>query len=175
MVDNTCKGKCSGCAECCGPFIPITYHEVKKIKKVIKEYNLTYNPHDYITSRGIEIQCPFLNPQTRKCKLHEISVIHKPEVCKVFKCCLSEDTIHKNKLYFDSRADINGATGTFKGLDLIFFDNPFMTLMYSVYHLKQNTPDKLDRFLRDTGNSDVADAIKRGDIQLEWSDDKHGC
>lgn len=168
-IDHTKCGKCSCCGECCGPFIPITYHEIKKIKKAIQEHGITYNPEDYVSDRGIEMQCPFLNTQTRRCKLHEINSNLKPEVCKRFRCNLSEDVIHKNKLYFDSRADVNGNSGKFMSLDLVFFDNPFMLLVYAVYILKHNTPEKLNQFLLNTGNKDIVDAINDGRIELEWS------
>ena len=99
VTNKCCNKKCSQCGECCGPFLPLTYHEIKKIKKAIKDYNITYNVNEYITDTGIHIQCPFLDMKTRKCKLHAISTTLKPEVCRRFQCNLDAQTIHNNKIY----------------------------------------------------------------------------
>lgn len=168
-VRNLCNGKkCSQCGECCGPFLPLTYKEIRKIKQAIKDYNLTFNVNDYVTDDGVHMQCPFLNMKTRKCKLHEINPSLKPSVCKKFICCLDEYTIHKNKLYFDNRADVNGFSGKFIPMDLIFFDTPFFLLLYATRELHRDTEESLLEFLYETGNKDVAEAIKDGRIKLEW-------
>lgn len=168
-VNNFCNGKkCSQCGECCGPFLPLTYKEIRKIKQAIKDYNLTFDVKDYLTDDGVHMQCPFLNMKTRKCKLHEISPSLKPGVCRKFICCLDEYTLHKNKLYFDNRADVNGFSGKFIPMDLIFYDTPMFLLLYATRELHRDTEESLLEFLYETGNKDVAEAIKDGRIKLGW-------
>lgn len=170
VTNNCCGKKCSQCGECCGPFLPLTYHEIKKIKKAIKDYNITYDVNEYIIDTGVYMQCPFLDMKTRKCKLHAISSTLKPEVCRKFQCNLDAQTIHNNKIYFDNRADVNGFSSRFIPMDLIFFDSPFMLLFYATRELKIEDEETLLKFLNDTGNKDVAEAIKDGNIKLEWSE-----
>lgn len=170
VTNNCCGKKCSQCGECCGPFLPLTYKEIKRIKKVIKDYNLTFDIKDYIKDDSIHMQCPFLDMKSRLCKLHAINPVLKPDVCKKFMCNLDELTIHNNKVYFDNRAEVNGFSGKFIPMDLIFYNSPMFLLLYATRELKCDTPAKLDKFLRDTGNKEVADAIKDGRIKLEWSD-----
>ena len=55
-------------------------------------------------------------------------------------------------------------------MDLIFYDSPFFLLMYAVNVLNIKGDYKLIKFLSETGNKDVAEAIKDGRIKLEWSD-----
>lgn len=169
VINNCCGKKCSQCGECCGPFLPLTYHEIKKIKKAVKEHNLTFTIKDYINPTGIHLQCPFLDMKTKLCKLHAISSTLKPEVCKRFMCNLDAQTIHNNKVYFDNRADVNGFSGKFIPMDLIFFDSPMFLLLYATRVLNKNTEEELFKFLYDTGNKDVAEAIKDGRIKLDWS------
>ena len=170
VTNNCCGRKCSQCAECCGPFLPLTYKEIKRIKQAIKDYNLTFDYQEYIQGNDIHMQCPFLDMKTRKCKLHMINSQLKPEVCKRFSCCLDEKTLHNNRIYFDSRADVNGSSGTFIPMDLIFFDTPFFLFMYIQKVIKPKNQEELLDFLYDTGNREVAEAIKDGRIKLEWSD-----
>ena len=53
-------------------------------------------------------------------------------------------------------------------MDLIFYDTPFFLLMYATRELHKDTEEKLLEFLYETGNKDVAEAIKDGRIKLEW-------
>lgn len=170
ITNNTCNGKCSGCGECCSNTIPLFLPEIKRIKKAIKDYNITYDYKDFITPEGIHMLCPFLDTKTKRCKLHQIDYNLKPEVCKKFSCGNSDKIINKNRKYFDTHADINGFSGIFKPLELIFFDNPMSLLLLASREFHCDTPEKLDLFLRKFGNSDVADAIKDGKIVLDWSD-----
>ena len=170
VTNNCCGKKCSQCGECCGPFLPLTYKEIKRIKKAIKDYNLTFDIKDYITEEGIIMQCPFLDLKSRLCKLHAIDPVLKPDVCKKFLCCNSEEVIHNNKVYYDSRADINGDSGKFMPMDLIFYNIPFFLIMYAVIVLHYDSDESLIEFLNNTGNKDVAEGIINGNIKLEWSD-----
>jgi Fe-S-cluster containining protein len=171
MITNNCCGKkCSQCGECCGPFLPLTYKEIKRIKKAIKEHNITFNIHDFLTNTDIIFQCPFLDLNTNLCKLHAIDTSLKPEVCKRFSCSNSEEVIDKNRTYFDKRAEVNGDSGTFKPMDLIFFDSPVFLLIYAQRVLHVDSQEKLLNFLNNTGNKDIAEAILNGNIELEWSD-----
>lgn len=170
-VTNNCCGKsCSRCGQCCGPFLPLTYKEIKRIKKAIKEHNITFNIHEYLTKTDIIFQCPFLDLSTNLCKLHAIDTSLKPEVCRRFSCSNSEEVINKNRIYFDKRAEVNGDSGTFRPMDLIFFDSPAFLLIYAQRVLNVSSQERLLKFLYDTGNKDVAEAILNGNIKLEWSD-----
>ena len=170
-INNYCNGKsCACCGECCTTFLPITYKEIKRIKKAIKEHNITYNQGDFLDPENLRLLCPFLDMKTKKCKLHLISSQLKPDICKAFKCSQPISLIEKNKKYYYDRADFNGHNGTVVPMELIFYDNPLPLLVYAIRVLHNDTPDKLLNYLERTGNKDVADAIRDGRIQLEWSD-----
>ena len=170
MITNYCNGKkCSCCGECCTTFLPITYKEVKRIKKALKDYAITYDVNDYITPTDLYLLCPFLDMKTKLCKLHSISSSLKPDVCRNFKCYMDPEQVEKDKKYYYDRADINGHNGVVKPMELVFFDNPTSLLLFATRLKGCDTPDKLLAYLEQTGNKDVADAIRNGNIELEWS------
>ena len=96
IKNNTCNGKCSQCAECCGFALPLTKKEVKRIRQAIKDNNITFDFKDFIVDDMVHMQCPLLDMKTHKCKLHMINPALKPEVCKRFICSNTEENLIKN-------------------------------------------------------------------------------
>ena len=61
--DNTCKGECSRCGECCGLFIPFN----DRVNKLTGSF---------------EAHCCFYNIKERKCMIYPV----RPYVCRDFIC-----------------------------------------------------------------------------------------
>ena len=165
-VDMTCNGKCSNCGGCCNPWNPITNEEIETIKKYIKDNDIKYIP---MVPEGNDIwfDCCFHDRKNKKCLIYPV----RPEVCRAFCCNLNKRKINRNKYYYDRRADVNGRhLDKFYPFDLLFFDDP-RTLFYfimDVYHPK--SPEQLERILLYHGHQDIVDAIKSGNITMDWSD-----
>ena len=181
MVTNcSCNGNCSRCGECCTPMLPITLDEYYKIKAYVEEHKVPYiNP---CKPEGVYIKCPFFDPEKRKCNIYEV----RPEVCREFICSKSNKYINKARKYYDSRADINGNhLDRFVPMDLLFFDSPILSLMIAMKMLDCNTPYKMYMTLQRLGDDteffkkynipssrDINKEIAKGNIKLEWSDEK---
>lgn len=181
ITNNTNKNKCSRCGQCCNAWNPITMEEYYKIKDYIQENNIKQAPIKTIKD-DIYITCPFNTP--KGCSIYPV----RPAVCRKFSCSLSEDKLSFNRSHFDSIADINGThLNRFIPFDLLFYDNPLFAILIAHKMLDANTPAKLVETLRKLGGDrrffnnwqlpscwDIADAIERHDITLEWSDTNDG-
>lgn len=171
----TCNNKCSNCGGCCIPVLPITMKEYQEIKEYIKEHSIKAMPlYDH---NNIYMDCPFHDRINKKCNIYPA----RPAVCREFLCSKSEKELEKNRLYYDERAELNGKNiHKFVPFDLLFYDDPFLSIMYAKdllgKHCNQhNLVTLLYNFGKDMpsdipNTTQVADAILKGDIKLEWSD-----
>ena len=185
-MNLTCKGKCSRCGGCCMPCVPITLEEYYKIKDYIKENDIPYEvPQPYFTSNGqqeIDLRCCFYDKKNKKCKIYDV----RPEVCRSYSCCLSENILEHNRYYYDKRADINGNhLDRLIPFDLLFYGSPITALLLPRHIGKSEyTKKKLLSFLLDAGKDrtfidkyklnstwDVIDGIKNKQIVLEWENE----
>lgn len=177
ITNNTCKGNCSRCGECCNPYNPITLDEYFEIKKYIQEHNIKpYIP----TPKGndIYLTCCFHDVENKCCTIYPV----RPEVCRRFSCHNSDSIINNNRTYYDKRADINGHhLDRFVPFDLLFYDHPLTAILIAYSQLKADTPKKLSETLHKMGADrdffdawqlpscyDIAEAIEKGQITLDW-------
>ncbi len=174
----SCKGNCSRCGECCTPVLPITLDEYKTIKKFIKDNDI--KPTEMLRGDNFYVKCCFYDFEEKKCKINDV----KPEVCKNFMCNSSEEKIKKDIKYYDKRADINGEhTDRFVPMDLLFYDNPIMTIMIVNKELNADNNKKMIHILKELGSDkkffeknnitntyEIAEAIEKGDIKLSWGE-----
>lgn len=70
---------CHGCGECCGQFLPMSEMDAMVL-------------HRYIERHGIEpvyqpILCPFLDLETRECKVY----VARPTICRTYDCRKHKD------------------------------------------------------------------------------------
>lgn len=175
----TCNGQCSRCGNCCMPVIPLTIAEYKKIKTYILKNNITkVNPFD---GNNFYCLCPFYDRDNKCCKIYSV----RPAVCRDFKCDLPLKVIEDNRIYYDKIADINGNhSDRFIPLDLLFYDDPTITLMYATNKFGANTEEKLKAFLYLTGKDqkflkkfhlpnthDILEGIASGNITFNERED----
>jgi len=174
--DFTCNGECSRCGECCTPLLPITLDEYYIIKDYIKKNKI--EPTNMVRPEGIYIKCPFYDFDNKICKIYEV----RPEVCRAFSCANKYRLIAKNRKYYDARADINGDhLDRFVPFDLLFYDNPIMSIIIAHAELKAKTPEEIVATLFQLGSdqeffkkykipntSEVAAAIIKKDIKFEF-------
>lgn len=86
--DYTINGKCPEvCGKCCTAILPLSDHEINKIKKYIKRNNIEC--HQIENESDYEKICPFLD-DNMSCKIY----VHRPEVCSYFMCNGSKSGFH---------------------------------------------------------------------------------
>ena len=75
VYDRTKDGKCSGCGQCCGNFLPVSSKEIKEIRRYVNKY------HSVI---AFDFTCPFLDDSKakEKCLIYQV----RPEICRDFVC-----------------------------------------------------------------------------------------
>ena len=81
FIDNTCNGKCSNCASCCGSILPLTEKDIKRISYIIKSKKIKPSRPKVILAKDIDLVCPFLTNE-KKCSIYK----HRPAICKYFYC-----------------------------------------------------------------------------------------
>lgn len=85
MYDNTIKGKCSCCGDCCSNRLPMNQEEISEIKQYIKMHDIKPTVRtSVLTARPIiDLQCPFLDEtKALKCKIYPV----RPQICREFIC-----------------------------------------------------------------------------------------
>lgn len=82
VYDFTKDGKCSMCGECCSNVLPITDHELKRIKQYVKSHHIKDQSIKVISSDAVNMMCPFRDEGSRKCVIYGI----RPMICKEFRC-----------------------------------------------------------------------------------------
>jgi Fe-S-cluster containining protein len=170
IVKNNCiKGHCSGCGQCCIPWLPITYREAEIIKDYISKHNI--KPQKLSDENNYYMDCPFHDRTNKKCTIYEV----RPEVCSNFLCCHSSTRINIDRDKYALRADYNsispdGKCENFMPMDLLFYDNP-TTLFYVIKDVfNPKNQDDLLFVLKKLGRNDIIKAIKTGKIKLEWGE-----
>ena len=162
------------------PCVPLTLEEYYRIKEYINHHNIAPNLGKVIDN-NIDLRCVFLDKNTNRCSIYPV----RPDVCKRFSCSNSPHKEKKNREYFDARADINGAhLDRFVPLDLLFYDNPMTAILMTHREFHGSSPAKLISKLYSLGGdkeffethhitscADVAQAIEKQIIALEWSDE----
>ena len=178
VINQTCNGHCTRCGQCCNAWNPITLGEYFTIKSYINENNIKPSlcrPKD----NNLYITCPFNTGHG--CSIYPV----RPEVCKQFSCHLDEQTIDKNRTYFDSRADINGNhRDRFIPFDLLFFGDPMTAIMITYKELHADNNQKMIDTLKKLGGDqdflqdwnlpncyEIAEAMEKGNIKMEWSEE----
>lgn len=81
VMNNTIKGKCSGCGNCCSNILLLTNDEIKKIKEHVKIHNIKPINRNTILSTEYKDVCPFLG-RDNKCAIYPI----RPKICRTFIC-----------------------------------------------------------------------------------------
>ena len=161
------------------PTLPLTLKEINEIKSYIKKHHVDMTWP--IEGNDVYIDCPFHDRKNKRCKIYPV----RPLVCRKFICSNPEGIIDMNRKFFDRRADVNGDhLDRFVPMDLLFYNNPTLLLLIATEYLRYNTPAKLNNFLIQSGADidffkktglpnarEVYEALKKGDIKLEWSDD----
>ena len=90
IYDFTVDGKCSNCGSCCSDFLPVSEKEIKRIKKYMKQHNITEQKH-FVPSANpvIDMTCPFRNNSEKKCVIYEV----RPMICREWQCNKPHDGI----------------------------------------------------------------------------------
>ena len=73
IQDNTRKGKCTKCEECCSNLLPLSLPEIERIRAYIAEHKISMQEH--------APDCPFLSTEKR-CTVYEV----RPLICRIYKC-----------------------------------------------------------------------------------------
>lgn len=84
VYDRTKDGKCSGCGQCCGNFLPVSSKEIKEIRRYVNKYHITEQKHNYPSVIAFDFTCPFLDDSKakEKCLIYQV----RPEICRDFVC-----------------------------------------------------------------------------------------
>lgn len=94
VTDYTVDGKCSGCGNCCGNFLPVAASEIKEIKRYVKKHKIPEQIRTFPTTDvEIDCTCPFRSEIEKKCLIYPV----RPSICRVFQCNQDYETIRKNK------------------------------------------------------------------------------
>lgn len=83
ITDNSCRGQCSKCGECCTNFLPVTQKEIE----IIQEYVIAnkIRPQKQMLVMQNRLTCPYYNG--KKCLIYEV----RPLICKEFYCYKKPD------------------------------------------------------------------------------------
>lgn len=100
VQDHTCGGKCSGCGECCGNFLPMSNDEVLAIHRYLKRHPVKEQRHNAMM--GVDATCPFRDEKARKCLIYSI----RPGICRSFMCNYALDDLAENKELFHRKNTI---------------------------------------------------------------------
>lgn len=173
LEDCTKHGQCSNCGGCCIPWLPITKEEERTIRKYITKNNIKAIPTK--EGKNVYMDCCFHDRKNKRCIIYPV----RPDVCRKFKCNLSAKEIADNKDYYnktcfynkvDLKAGKYKALKNFKPMDLLFYNDVTCLFGYIVSALKIKSEKDLITFLINSGNRDVAKAIKENKIELEWGE-----
>lgn len=102
VENNTCKGKCSGCGNCCTDFLPLSRKEYKRIKNYLKEHP-DIKEQLHINDNTLHIKCAFRDDVNKKCLIYPV----RPEICKEFLCNKSVDIITEIRNTIQSKSYYN--------------------------------------------------------------------
>lgn len=73
------RGDCRGCGECCSRFLPLSNHDIKRIKDFAAEHDIEQAPE----RAEIDLLCPYLTDE-RMCAIYDA----RPDICRIYRCDL---------------------------------------------------------------------------------------
>ncbi len=79
-TDNTCKGQCSNCGECCGVVLPIDQEDADKIQEYVIKNNIFPQRQKLVMEQ--KWQCPYYNGSMEGCSIYAA----RPKVCRIYQC-----------------------------------------------------------------------------------------
>lgn len=177
VKNNTCKGQCSRCGECCGLFIPFTDKELSIIKEYVSKHNI--QPTYRFVEGGMEARCCFYDSKNHKCNIYEV----RPYVCRDFKC--DHKDWMKRRDQYEKRSKYNSTLASKDKIIIATFDDLiyqdyryilqyFITLAYSksyggvdgtVLHDVLKMANRLDLLQYLTAYDENGNEIKGTDIK----------
>ena len=140
VTNFTCKGKCSGCGNCCGDILHLNKSEIKIIDNYVKKHKIKETKRCLLVD--YDNTCPFRDNINKKCKIYEV----RPEICRVYKCDKTPEEVYKNREFTNNKKLVRSMRDLFfndrKGAEWIF-----KTLHIFIY-------DKNDKIIRGVENND---------------------
>lgn len=153
ITDNTINNKCSKCGNCCGIFIPMIDEEIENLKKYVKENNI--QPEKRFDGNNLEIRCPFLDLEKKKCKVYEV----RPFVCRDFICNRKDWKKYRDN--YMKRSKYNNYT-----MDELIYNDITMHVMIlvetakKIYNTKELTLEQVENVFKLAGRKDLLKRVK---------------
>lgn len=98
VYDFTVNGECSCCGNCCSDLLPVSTHDIKRIKKYVEKHKIVEQKHVYpLAGPSFDMTCPFRSDVEKKCLIYEV----RPEICRSFKCNKTKEEIRADKRMFN--------------------------------------------------------------------------
>lgn len=148
IKNNFINNRCSHCGECCGACpMPLTRKEEKRIRAYIKKHNILYQPsHKWLGPNGEhneELRCCFYDIKNRICTIYEV----RPEICRSFRCNMSQEAIELNKVVQSKRAYWNHIDANsnkplhLTNFSLLFYGRYYDLIKWFQANLRGRLPD----------------------------------
>lgn len=112
VYDFTKGGECSNCGACCSDHLPVSYVEVKEIRRYIAKNGIREHRNTPPTAEPvIDMTCPFWNEMECRCDIYPV----RPAICRDFRCDKPKKEIWANKQMYHGKYDIVNMRETFFG------------------------------------------------------------
>ena len=129
-VINFCKeGKCSNCGKCCSDILPLDKFEIKKIENYIKQHKIKESVHSNCFQKVLDLTCPFRDNKNKKCLIYPV----RPQICKTFICCSSQEKIDRDKRIFNEKKE------TYSMRNLFYNGKPLNEIFLTLLELEMNS------------------------------------
>ena len=94
VTDFTNNGVCSQCGGCCTDLLYVSEKDIKTIKKYMEKHDIYEHINVSVLdmTSALDMTCPFLTDEG-SCQIYEV----RPNICKTFKCDMSEKEIIQNQ------------------------------------------------------------------------------
>lgn len=80
VIKNLYTGNCKGCGECCSRILPLSEHDIKRLRDYVRKHNIKQMP-EYGAGGAIDMTCPYLSEDS------ECLVFHaRPDICRAYRC-----------------------------------------------------------------------------------------
>lgn len=106
MYDNTVKGRCSCCGDCCSNRLPMNQEEIKEIKYYIKLHDIkpTIRKSILDVRPVLDLRCPFLDETKElKCKIYPV----RPQICREFICNVGREFVPSKEVLDGRHHNVN--------------------------------------------------------------------
>lgn len=110
--DVTDHGRCTGCGQCCGNFLPLTKDDVARIRKYVKKNRI--RPVDRLNAAlagpSVDMMCPFLDdaaPAGKKCRIYEV----RPFICRHYVCSVNSDPVARDRIFREMAEELGATFG----------------------------------------------------------------